>query len=88
MKTSLVPKYIARTATEAATDSAPFRRRAAESRAAARLAEDAHRGFQGVHPDDVRRCLELDRFPFAMVAGLEDSLLVLRPHAMPVPVAE
>lgn len=88
MKTSLVPKYIARTATEAATDSAPFRRRAAESRAAAVLAEDGHRGFRGVHADDVARCLELDRFPFAMVAASEDSLMVLRPHAMPAPVAE
>ncbi|UPZ26804.1 2-phosphosulfolactate phosphatase [Streptomyces sp. LRE541] len=38
---------------------------------------------QGVHPDDVALCLELDRFPFAMVAALEDSLMVLRPHAMP-----
>lgn len=80
-------QYIARVATGAATDSAPFRRRAAESRAAARLAEDAHRGSRGVHPDDVALCLELDRFPFAMVAASEDSLLVLRPHAMPAPTA-
>ena len=81
-------QYIARTATGAATDSAPFLRRAGASRAAARLAEDAHRGFQGVHPDDVALCLELDRFPFAMVAALEDSFLVLRPHAMPAPIAK
>jgi 2-phosphosulfolactate phosphatase len=81
-------QYIARTATGAATDDAPFLRRAAASLAAVRLAEDAHRGFRGVHPDDVALCLELDRFPFAMVAASEESLLVLRPHAMPAPTAQ
>ncbi len=35
------------------------------------------------HPDDVALCLELDRFPFAMVAAVEDGLMVLRPHAVP-----
>jgi 2-phosphosulfolactate phosphatase len=78
-------QYIARRAAGAATDASAFLRRAAVSRAAARLAEDARRGFQGVHPDDVALCLELDRFPFAMVAAPEDSQLVLRPHAMPAP---
>ncbi|NGO83181.1 2-phosphosulfolactate phosphatase [Streptomyces sp. 196(2019)] len=34
----------------------------------------------GVHPDDIALCLELDRFPFAMVATQEDALTVLRPH--------
>ncbi|HSZ41975.1 MAG TPA: 2-phosphosulfolactate phosphatase [Trebonia sp.] len=57
----------------------------AASRAAARLAEGARQDAQGIHPDDVALCLELDRFPFAMVAALEDSLMVLRPHAMPTP---
>jgi len=76
-------QYIARTATGVATDAATFLCRAAASRAAARLAEAARRGFQGVHSDDVALCLELDRFPFAMVAAFEDSLMVLRPHAMP-----
>src|SRR5215469_8533798 len=76
-------QYIARTATGAATDAAPFLHRAAASRAAATLAEGVHRGFQGVHPDDIALCLELDRFPFAMVAACEDSLMVLRQHAMP-----
>lgn len=75
-------QYIARRATEAGTeaagDAAGFLRRAAESRAAAELAEGVR---QGVHPDDVALCLELDRFPFAMVATLEDSLMVLRPSA-------
>ncbi|MFI8946600.1 2-phosphosulfolactate phosphatase [Streptomyces sp. NPDC053750] len=75
-------QYIARRATEAGTDAAKdaagFLRRAAGSRAAAELAEGVR---QGVHPDDVALCLELDRFPFAMVATLEDSLMVLRPSA-------
>ncbi|WP_406503011.1 2-phosphosulfolactate phosphatase [Streptomyces sp. NBC_00212] len=73
-------QYIARRAAEAGTDAAEFLRRAAESRAAAELAEGVR---QGVHPDDVALCLEVDRFPFAMVATLEGSLMVLRPHAMP-----
>jgi 2-phosphosulfolactate phosphatase len=71
-------QYIARRVAEAGTDAAEFLHRAAESRAAAELAEGVR---QGVHPDDVALCLELDRFPFAMVAALEDSLMVLRPCA-------
>ncbi|MFE6752875.1 2-phosphosulfolactate phosphatase [Streptomyces sp. NPDC057684] len=73
-------QYIARRATEAGTDAAEFLRRAGESRAASELTEGVR---QGVHPDDVALCLELDRFPFAMVANLEDSLMVLRPRAVP-----
>ncbi|MEV4399427.1 2-phosphosulfolactate phosphatase [Nonomuraea sp. NPDC049607] len=72
-------QYIARRVTEAGTDAAEFLRRAAESRAAAELAQGVR---QGVHPDDVALCLEVDRFPTAMVATLEGSLMVLRPHAM------
>ncbi|MEV0220980.1 2-phosphosulfolactate phosphatase [Streptomyces sp. NPDC050704] len=75
-------QYIARTATEAGTDPAEFLRRAAESRAAAELAEGVR---QGVHPDDVALCLEVDRFPFAMVASLEGSLMVLRPRTSSAP---
>jgi 2-phosphosulfolactate phosphatase len=75
-------QYIARRATEAGTDAAEFLRRAAESRAAAELTQGVR---QGVHPDDVALCLELDRFPFAMVAALEDSLMVLRPDLAPSP---
>jgi 2-phosphosulfolactate phosphatase len=78
-------QYIARIAAGAATDAGEFLRRGAASRGAVRLAEDARRGFQGVHPDDAALCLELDRFPFAMVAAPEDSLMILRPHAMPAP---
>ena len=73
-------QYIARRVTEAGTDAAEFLRRAGESRAAAELAEGVR---QGVHPDDVALCLELDRFSFAMVAALEDSLMVVRPCAVP-----
>ncbi|MFE9999879.1 2-phosphosulfolactate phosphatase [Streptomyces avermitilis] len=58
-------QYIARRATEAGTDITEFLRRAAESRAAAELAEGVR---QGVHPDDVALCLEVDRFPFAIAA--------------------
>ncbi|MFE1794827.1 2-phosphosulfolactate phosphatase [Streptomyces sp. NPDC059517] len=73
-------QYIARRATGAGTDATEFLRRAAASRAAVELAEGRR---QGAHPDDVALCLELDRFPFAMVATSEDSLMILRPHPMP-----
>lgn len=76
-------QYIALRAAEVDTDPGEFVRRAAASRAAAELAEGVR---QGVHPDDIALCLELDRFPFAMVAALEDSLMVLRPyHPTPSP---
>ncbi|MFE5948561.1 2-phosphosulfolactate phosphatase [Streptomyces sp. NPDC056480] len=75
-------QYIARRASGTATDAAGFLRRAGASRAAAELTEGVR---QGAHPDDVALCLELDRFPFAMVATLEDGLMVLRPHGVPSP---
>ncbi|MEU1482821.1 2-phosphosulfolactate phosphatase [Streptomyces sp. NPDC005752] len=75
-------QYIALRATKPATDAAEFLRRAAESRAAADLAGGVR---QGAHSDDVALCLELDRFPFAMVATLEGSLMVLRPCTVPSP---
>ncbi|MER7717620.1 2-phosphosulfolactate phosphatase [Streptomyces flaveolus] len=78
-------QYIARRATGAGTDAAGFLRRAATSRAAAELEQGVR---QGAHPDDVALCLELDRFPFAMVATSEDSLMVLRPCAVPSPADE
>ncbi|MFF4413435.1 2-phosphosulfolactate phosphatase [Streptosporangium sp. NPDC001559] len=74
-------QYIARRVTEARTDAAEFLRRAAGSRAATELAEGVR---QGVHPDDVALCLEVDRFPFAMVATLEGPLMVLRPSRDPL----
>ena len=73
-------QYLARRVTDPETDAAEFLRRAAESRAATELAEGVRKG---VHADDVALCLELDRFPFAMAATQEDSLMVLRPHAAP-----
>jgi 2-phosphosulfolactate phosphatase len=69
-------QYIARRAHDAGADAAGFLRRAGESRAAAELAQGVR---EGAHPDDVALCLELDRFPFAMVATLEDSLMTVRP---------
>ncbi|WP_369148928.1 2-phosphosulfolactate phosphatase [Streptomyces sp. R44] len=78
-------QYIAGRASGAGTDAAPFLRRAAESRAAAELAQGVRRG---VHSDDVALCLELDRFPFAMVAASEDSLMVLRPYPVSPPAEE
>lgn len=75
-------QYIARRATGTETDATDFIRRAAESRAAVELAEGVR---EGVHPQDIALCLELDRFPFAMVATSEDSLMVLRPHPLPSP---
>ncbi|QXE38984.1 2-phosphosulfolactate phosphatase [Streptomyces sp. GMY02] len=78
-------QYIARRTTKAGTDAAEFLRRAGESRAAAELAEGVR---QGVHPDDVALCLELDRFTFGMVAALEDSLMVLRRCEVPSPADE
>lgn len=77
-------QYIAGRAAGAGTDPAGFLRRAARSRAAAELAGGVR---EGVHPDDIALCLDLDRFPFAMVATPEDSLMVLRPCAVP-PAAE
>lgn len=76
-------EYIALRTTGAATDAAGFLRRAAGSRAAAELAQGVR---QGVHPDDVALCLELDRFPYAMVATPEGPLMVLRPHAVDVSI--
>ncbi|MYQ80466.1 MULTISPECIES: 2-phosphosulfolactate phosphatase [unclassified Streptomyces] len=73
-------QYVARRAAGEAVDAAPYLRRAGNSRAAAELAEGVR---AGAHPDDVALCLELDRFPFAMVAAQEDSLMVLRPYTAP-----
>ncbi|MFB8206683.1 2-phosphosulfolactate phosphatase [Streptomyces sp. NPDC056010] len=73
-------QYIARRAAGEAVDAAPYLRRAGNSRAADELAEGVR---EGAHPDDVALCLELDRFPFAMVAAQEDSLMVVRPYTAP-----
>ncbi|HWU12364.1 MAG TPA: 2-phosphosulfolactate phosphatase [Streptomyces sp.] len=78
-------QYIARRATGVGTDAAEYVHRAAGSRAAAELAGGVR---QGAHPDDVALCLEVDRFPFAMVAASQGSLMVLRPHPMPSPAGE
>jgi 2-phosphosulfolactate phosphatase len=64
-------------------DAEPYLRRARDSRWAAELTQGARRGLRGVHQDDVRLCLEADRFPFAMVARREGGLMVLRPVPAP-----
>lgn len=66
--------------TEPGTDPAPYLARARGSRAAADLAAGRR---AGVHPDDVDRCTEANRFPFAMAAARENGLLVLRPVPAP-----
>ncbi|GLP65243.1 putative 2-phosphosulfolactate phosphatase [Streptomyces sp. TUS-ST3] len=76
-------EYIGRRVESDEVDADPYLRRARESHWAASLAQDARRGYPGVHPDDVGLCLDADRFAFAMVAGREGALLVLRP--VPVP---
>ncbi|MFF0646994.1 2-phosphosulfolactate phosphatase [Streptomyces tendae] len=76
-------QYIAGRADGDGADAGGFLRRAAASRAATELAQGVR---QGVHPDDVALCLEADRFPFAMVAAQEDSLMVLRSRPVPRPV--
>lgn len=72
-------EYIGSRADSEDPDPAPYLRRARESRAVDRLTSGVRRGDQGIHEDDVDLCLELDRFPFAMVAGREGTLMVLRP---------
>ncbi|GAB2916242.1 2-phosphosulfolactate phosphatase [Streptomyces mayteni] len=69
-------EYIGRRVGDEGVDAAPYLARARASDAAADLTNGVRRG---AHPDDVAFCLDADRFPFAMVAGREDGLLVLRP---------
>ncbi len=76
-------QYIAGRAAGVDVPADEFLRRAAGARAAADLAEGVRQGFRGVHRDDVALCLEADRFPFAMVAQLEGTLMVLRARAVP-----
>jgi 2-phosphosulfolactate phosphatase len=76
-------EYIGRRVEDAEVDAEPYLRRARNSRWAASLAQGARQGRPGIHPDDVGICLETDRFPFAMVAGREGALMVLRPVPAP-----
>lgn len=61
-------------------EAAPYLHRARTSRAATELSGGLRSGF---HPNDLELCLEVDQFPFAMVARQEESLMVLRPVAVP-----
>ncbi|MEV7076712.1 2-phosphosulfolactate phosphatase [Streptomyces sp. NPDC091972] len=76
-------EYVARRVESAEVDAGPYLRRARDSRWAASLERGAREGLPGVHPDDVRLCLEADRFPFAMAAAREGALMVLRPVPAP-----
>ncbi|MBO1334302.1 2-phosphosulfolactate phosphatase [Streptomyces sp. VRA16 Mangrove soil] len=76
-------EYIGRRVTADDVGADPYLHRARTSRAAAELAADLRAGS---HPDDVGLCLEVDRFPFAMVARREGALTVLRPVAVPDPL--
>ncbi|MFE3946061.1 2-phosphosulfolactate phosphatase [Streptomyces sp. NPDC059118] len=73
-------QYISRSMAGGDVEAAPYLDRARTSRAAADLAGGLRRGY---HPDDVGLCLEIDRFPFAMMARREESLTVLRPVTVP-----
>jgi len=77
-------EYIGRCVESPEEDAEPYLRRARDSRWAASLAQGARQGLPGIHPDDVRLCLQADRFPFAMVARREGALMVLRPVSAPV----
>ncbi|MGC5039107.1 2-phosphosulfolactate phosphatase [Streptomyces sp. DT190] len=75
-------EYIGDRVAGGAVEAGPYLHRARTSRAAADLTSGRRAGS---HPDDVRLCLEIDRFPFVMRARQEDSLTVLRPVAVPDP---
>lgn len=73
-------EYIGRRMAGGEVEAAPYLHRARTSRAAAELTSGLR---SGNHPDDVELCLEIDRFPFVMMARREESLTVLRPVAVP-----
>ncbi|MER8233045.1 2-phosphosulfolactate phosphatase [Streptomyces sp. NPDC094049] len=72
-------EYIGRRMGGDDVEAAPYLHRARASRASADLAAGLRTGY---HPDDVDLCLEIDRFPFAMLARREESLTVIRPVAV------
>ncbi|MEU7902479.1 2-phosphosulfolactate phosphatase [Actinoplanes sp. NPDC049118] len=71
-------RYIAELLDDRDVDPEPYLYAAAQSGAAARLLRGVKLGYRGVHHDDVSRCLQLDRFPFAMLGRREEHGLVLR----------
>ena len=60
------------------TDPAPFLRAANESPAAEDLRIGVDRGYEGIDPQDVEICLDVDRLNFCLVASTEDLGIVLR----------
>jgi 2-phosphosulfolactate phosphatase len=60
-------------------DPQPYLRRAGRSTAAAEINQGVSLGYLGVHRGDVAACLELDRFPFAMVPTAHGDDLMLQP---------
>ncbi|MFE6915469.1 2-phosphosulfolactate phosphatase [Streptomyces rubiginosohelvolus] len=72
-------EYIGHRIGSDSVDAGPYLRRARYSPAAADLTEGTRRGYKGIHSADVDHCLEVDRFPFALLVSREDSLVVLRP---------
>ncbi|QVI23952.1 2-phosphosulfolactate phosphatase [Nocardia tengchongensis] len=78
-------QYIAECVADPAVDPEPFIRRARHSHAAAALDQGVRRGYQGVHRDDVRLCLQPDEFAFAMIAQPHGKTLAL--HAERVSAA-
>lgn len=71
-------EYIQALLTDAAAASRPYIEKARAARAARDLLAAAADGHGGVDRGDVERCLEADRFGFAMRAQAEQGLLTLR----------
>lgn len=72
-------EYIAKRATASVVEAAPYIERARNSIAAARLNDGVLQGYEGIHPDDVDLCLDLNAFSFIMLATRENSHMVLHP---------
>ena len=75
-------EYIAERVRDPNISASPFVEAARGSRAAAKLHEAVAKGYEGVDPDDVERCLEVGRFDFVICGSLEDGALTLRRRAV------
>lgn len=72
-------EYIVALLADAHAPDIPHLQKARSSRAARDMSAAAARGHGGVDAGDMERCLEVDRFGFAMLAAMEEGLLTLRP---------